>query len=286
MEHLRPKCSETSLILNSTMNKADETRWLRQLESFGKVLSKLDKLCETGSRTKIELLALVKAFELSLDLGCEALKNLLIYEGCDLSCPRDTIRTGFQANHLSENDAEIFLKSFDVRENLGYLLDERTVREAEAFIEQKCHPMLRRLHVSLADRAEQWASGSYQVSHWDRTQRAVLKDRYREAIIEKISSNNRVERAVLFGSRATETNTPTSDVDIVLFGSDLTSDDQTRLNFDVEDLTIPQKVDLVLHDGIKNPTLLEHIRTEGVNWYLRPSREIIAGQGWAKDSGH
>ena len=43
-----------------------------------------------------------------------------------------------------------------------------------------------------------------------------LKDAHREAIIAVIAANDRVERAVLFGSRATGTNTVTSDVDIAI----------------------------------------------------------------------
>ena len=56
-----------------------------------------------------------------------------------------------------------------------------------------------------------------------------LKDAHREAIIAVIAANDRVERAVLFGSRATGTNTVTSDVDIALFGDQLTLTDQARL---------------------------------------------------------
>ena len=51
-----------------------------------------------------------------------------------------------------------------------------------------------------------------------------LKDEHREAIIAAIAANDRVERAVLFGSRATGTNTVSSDVDIALFGERLTPD--------------------------------------------------------------
>lgn len=41
-----------------------------------------------------------------------------------------------------------------------------------------------------------------------------LKVKYRAAIISILSANERVERAVLFGSRAMETFTPASDIDI------------------------------------------------------------------------
>ena len=55
-----------------------------------------------------------------------------------------------------------------------------------------------------------------------------LKDVHREAIIATIAANDRVERAVLFGSRATGTNTVSSDVDIALFGDRLTLTDTTE----------------------------------------------------------
>lgn len=45
-----------------------------------------------------------------------------------------------------------------------------------------------------------------------------LKDAHREAIVAALAANARVERAVLFGSRATGTNNVASDVDIALFG--------------------------------------------------------------------
>ena len=57
-----------------------------------------------------------------------------------------------------------------------------------------------------------------------------LKDAHREAIVTVIAANDRVERVVLFGSRATGTNTVTSDVDIALFGDRLTLTDQGRLS--------------------------------------------------------
>ena len=97
-----------------------------------------------------------------------------------------------------------------------------------------------------------------------------LKDAHREAIITAIAANDRVERAVLFGSRATGANTETSDVDIALFGHRLTLTDQARLAAAVEEIPMAQSVDLILYDNVGDPTLRAHIRNEGVNWFERP----------------
>ena len=98
-----------------------------------------------------------------------------------------------------------------------------------------------------------------------------LKDRHREAIIAKIAANDRVERAVLFGSRATGTNTVSSDVDIALFGDRLTLTDQARITAALDEIPMAQSVDLLLYDSIQDRTLREHIGSYGVEWYTRPT---------------
>ena len=71
-----------------------------------------------------------------------------------------------------------------------------------------------------------------------------LKDRHRAAIIATIAANDRVERAVLFGSRATGTHSVSSDVDIALIGDRLTLTDQARLAAALDEIPMAQSVDL------------------------------------------
>ena len=106
-----------------------------------------------------------------------------------------------------------------------------------------------------------------------------LKDAHREAIIAVIAANDRVERAVLFGSRATGTNTVSSDVDIALLGKRLTLSDQARLVAALDEIPMAQSVDLLLYDSLQDRTLREYIRRQGVEWYSR-SRDA-----WSAASG-
>ena len=96
-----------------------------------------------------------------------------------------------------------------------------------------------------------------------------VKEKYRTMIIDILAANDKVEKAVLFGSRATGTFTVTSDLDIALFGDRLTLTDQADLAAAIEKLTIPQQVDLLLHNAISNDALREHIRKHGIKWYTR-----------------
>ena len=121
-----------------------------------------------------------------------------------------------------------------------------------------------------------------------------LKAHHRAAIIATLAANDRVEKAVLFGSRAMGTNTVTSDVDIALFGHQLTLTDQAKLAAACEELPMAQSVDLVLHSTIDNPTLVEHICSHGVEWYRRgggsevgrvgQGDSVSEGRGWDMDS--
>ena len=62
-----------------------------------------------------------------------------------------------------------------------------------------------------------------------------------------------------------------SDVDIALFGEQLTLTDQARLATVLEEIPIAQSVDLLLYDSIQAGKLREHIRRRGVELYTRPS---------------
>lgn len=96
-----------------------------------------------------------------------------------------------------------------------------------------------------------------------------LKDEHCEAIIARLAANERVERVVLFGSRAMGTNTETSDVDLALLGEGLTLTDHAQLAAAIDLIPMAQTVDIVLHGSIQSQPLLEHIQKHGVEWNER-----------------
>ncbi len=91
-----------------------------------------------------------------------------------------------------------------------------------------------------------------------------LKPKHRAAIVAALAAHEKVERAVLFGSRAMQTHSASSDVDIALFGEGLTWTDLAELSAAMDEVPMAQSVDLVLHRSIDNPALLKHIREHGV----------------------
>ena len=63
--------------------------------------------------------------------------------------------------------------------------------------------------------------------------------------------------------------TTESDVDLCLYGDSLTLTDQATLSATMEELPIPQRVELVLHRAIKEDALLDHVRREGKVLFAR-----------------
>ena len=96
---------------------------------------------------------------------------------------------------------------------------------------------------------------------------AGLERQDREVIIDILSANEKVERAVLYGSRVLGTFRSASDIDIALFGDSLTFSDIAQLAYTLEETTIPQKIDLLLYNTLANHDLRNHIEESGVEWF-------------------
>lgn len=78
-----------------------------------------------------------------------------------------------------------------------------------------------------------------------------------------ICKKNGVKRLDLFGSFATGTATPTSDIDFVVYGCE----DLLQLERDLEEIDTLRKIDVFDYDSINNQFLLEDIKKYGRQIY-------------------
>ena len=85
-------------------------------------------------------------------------------------------------------------------------------------------------------------------------------------LIDKVSmicKRNGVKKLDLFGSFATGTATPTSDIDFVVYGCD----NLQQLEDDLLEIETLRKIDIFDYDSINNDYLLEDIRKYGKQIY-------------------
>ena len=81
--------------------------------------------------------------------------------------------------------------------------------------------------------------------------------------VTAICKRNGVRRLDLFGSFATGTATPTSDIDFVVYGCN----DLIKLEDDLTEINTLRKIDIFDFDSIHNEFLLEDIRKYGKQIY-------------------
>lgn len=131
------------------MINSGEQRWRQRLESFGAALARLDEACEQDTYTNLERAGLIKTFEFTYELGWKVLKELLYYEGQDLSSPRAVIRKSFEFGFFGEDDCETYLDALGKRDLLSHTYRDDLAQEAEVLIKRQYRPMLRRLRRTL-----------------------------------------------------------------------------------------------------------------------------------------
>lgn len=90
-----------------------------------------------------------------------------------------------------------------------------------------------------------------------------------ELLQRVLSSNGKIEKAILYGSRAKGNFKKFSDVDIALVGPQLLRIDIIRLNESFSESSFPYETDLSLFSRLKNEQLIDHIRRNGIVIYSR-----------------
>lgn len=91
-----------------------------------------------------------------------------------------------------------------------------------------------------------------------------------EDIVNIIKKYKEITRAVIFGSRARGDYKKASDIDIALFGDNLTNTINTKIFFEIDELYMPYKVDLINFNTLgKENRIRENILKEGVEIYAK-----------------
>ena len=94
-----------------------------------------------------------------------------------------------------------------------------------------------------------------------------------EKVVENLKTvfaeNAKIDKAIVFGSRAKGNYKEGSDIDITIKGQSLDFDDTLSLLRKIDDLNIPYKIDLINYDTINEPDLKDHIDRVGIELYSR-----------------
>lgn len=99
-----------------------------------------------------------------------------------------------------------------------------------------------------------------------------LPERTIQKLCEVFSHYPEVEKVVLYGSRARGTYKNGSDIDLTLWGAELSHSVLSRIDSELDDLLLPYMIDLSNFSQIENPAMIQQIQRDGVNLYEKSGR--------------
>ncbi len=90
-----------------------------------------------------------------------------------------------------------------------------------------------------------------------------------DSLISLLRTNHKIDKIILFGSRAKGNFNPGSDIDIAIKGQLLKLEDILESKVKIENLSLPYKVDLIIYDSINEQDLISHIDRVGISLFER-----------------
>ncbi len=99
------------------------------------------------------------------------------------------------------------------------------------------------------------------------TPRFGLKETTIEKICGVFAKYPQIEKAVIYGSRAKGNYKNGSDIDLTLYGPDLTLNILYKIMTEIDDLLLPYMLDLSIFHTLRDPDFIDHIQRVGLVFY-------------------
>lgn len=113
-----------------------------------------------------------------------------------------------------------------------------------------------------------------------------LEEHIVDSLISVFEEHSKVDKAIVFGSRAKGNYRPDSDIDIAIKGQELTTDDIILMAVAFEAEGITYKIDLIDYNKIKEPDLKAHVDRVGIEFYSRRKNISLKDLGCSLLSGY
>ncbi len=98
-----------------------------------------------------------------------------------------------------------------------------------------------------------------------------LKESTINEIISVFAKYPKIEKVLLYGSRAKGNYRNGSDIDLTLIGDELSYSHLSSIELDIDDLFLPYSFDISIFKDIDNLNLVDHINRVGIVFYKKDS---------------
>lgn len=96
-----------------------------------------------------------------------------------------------------------------------------------------------------------------------------LSENVQRIIKSVFEKQPKIDKVILYGSRAIGNYKNGSDIDLMLEGDQLRLDDLLEIMVQLDNLDLPYKFDISIRHSIQNDALIEHIERVGITFYRK-----------------
>jgi len=105
--------------------------------------------------------------------------------------------------------------------------------------------------------------------NYSKMENTGLTEKEIENIKKVFSKQHKIEKVLLYGSRAKGNYKPASDIDLTLIGKNIDLGLLLKIEFELDDILLPYKFDVSIYDKITNPEFIDHINRVGKVFYQK-----------------
>lgn len=127
-----------------------DIRWKQRFENFDKALQRLNEaLIGTAKEPKNHLyqIALIGAFQFTFELSWKTMKDYLVFNGVEVSLPREVIKQAF--HHQLIKDGQVWIDMLEARNLMAHVYQEQAALAAGKSIRERYAPAIEQIHKDL-----------------------------------------------------------------------------------------------------------------------------------------
>ena len=226
-----------------------DVRWIQRLNNFQNAMKNLQEGVEEAAGrdlNKLEKQGVIQAFEFCYKLAWNTVKDFYEAQGdTGIQGSRDAFTLAFNRGLIREHGTAL-IESIRSRQLSTHTYDEETANGIFGDIVNKYFAAFRELLQCLEREKKRYGMTG-------------LDKETEKKIRSVLTSFEAVDKAVLYGSRAKGNYKNGSDIDLTLFGGNLTRETIYKIHDALDELYLPYRFDLSIFGNIKNSDLKEHI---------------------------
>jgi nucleotidyltransferase substrate binding protein (TIGR01987 family) len=132
-----------------------DIRWEQRFENFGKALLRLREALN-GVRQEpnnhLYQIALIGAFQFTFELAWKTIKDYLVYNGVEVSLPRDVLKQAF--HHQLLEDGQVWIDMLEDRNLMAHVYQEQAALVAGKNIRERYAPAIEQIYKDLSHKKQ------------------------------------------------------------------------------------------------------------------------------------